>query len=31
MPDYLDVVKAGQSTYWQGEFEKLFRLNTIIP
>ena len=31
MSDYLAVVQSGQSTYWQDEFEKLFRLNTIIP
>ncbi|MBI3534617.1 MAG: hypothetical protein HY072_03920 [Deltaproteobacteria bacterium] len=31
MEDYLEVVKAGQSDYWQKEFEKLFRLNTIVP
>ena len=31
MGDYLGVVKNGQSTFWQGEFTKLFRLNTIIP
>lgn len=30
MSDYLDVVKSGQSAFWQGEFTKLFRLNTII-
>jgi hypothetical protein len=29
--DYLAVMQAGQSTYWQGEFTKLFRLNKIIP
>ena len=31
MADYLQVMKNGQSAYWQGEFEKLYRLNTIIP
>ena len=29
--DYLAVMQAGQSAYWQGEFTKLFRLNKIIP
>ncbi|MBI4469643.1 MAG: hypothetical protein HY650_10020 [Acidobacteria bacterium] len=31
MSDYLAVCQSGQSAYWQGEFTKLFRLNTIIP
>jgi hypothetical protein len=29
--EYLAVMQAGQSTYWQGEFQKLFRLNKIVP
>ncbi len=31
MAEYLPVTQSGQSIYWQGEFSKLFRLNTIIP
>jgi hypothetical protein len=31
MPDYLGVINASQNSYWQGEFTKLFRLNTMIP
>jgi hypothetical protein len=31
MSDFLNVVKIGDDSYWQGEDEKLFRLGTIIP
>ena len=31
MSDYLAVVQAGQSSSWQNEFSRLFRLNKIIP
>jgi hypothetical protein len=31
MPDYLPVVKAGQPANVQSAFERLFRLNNIIP
>ena len=30
MADYLSIVQAGQSTAWQNEFSRLFRLNKII-
>jgi hypothetical protein len=31
MAEYLPVVQAGQSAFWQGEFTKLFRLGKIVP
>jgi hypothetical protein len=31
MAEYLAVVQAGQSAYWQGQFTKLFRLGKIVP
>ena len=31
MSDYLPVVQSGQSSSWQNEFSRLFRLNKIIP
>src|SRR5882672_4395206 len=31
MSDFLNIVKIGDDSYWQGEDEKLFRLGTIIP
>jgi hypothetical protein len=31
MAEYLPVTQAGQSSFWQAEFTKLFRLNKIIP
>ena len=31
MPAFLPVVKNGQNAFWQNEFERLFRLDTMIP
>lgn len=31
MSDYLPVTQSGQSSFWQGELTKLFRLNFIVP
>jgi hypothetical protein len=31
MSEYLPVVQAGQSSAWQNEFARLFRLNKIVP